>query len=136
MINMDFLAMRKAKGWTQIQAAKECGVSANAWIKWECGGGTPNEESMKRIRSAFSITVKDFAVLRPMEPDEWEDDKDWLAKRLCFLYEVRQFSYGNYPKLQEEIQEMYECFGSDNCIIGKANELFYNGSGKPTFYKR
>ena len=78
---------------------------------------------MEKVTDMLQIKENSFDVLRAYNPEEWVQDKDWLANRLCFLYERRYSSY--YPDLQEEIQKIYEYFGTDNYIMGKASELFY-----------
>ena len=50
-------ALRKQKGLTQEQLAKELYVSRTAISKWESGRGYPNIDSLKEIAKFFSVTV-------------------------------------------------------------------------------
>lgn len=52
--------MRKQKGLTQEELAKELYVSRAAVSKWESGRGYPNIDSLKAIAKVFSVTVDDL----------------------------------------------------------------------------
>lgn len=49
--------LRKQKGLTQEELAKELYVSRTAVSKWESGRGYPNLESLKAMAKFFSVTV-------------------------------------------------------------------------------
>ena len=49
--------LRKKKGLTQEQLAKELFVSRTAVSKWESGKGYPNIQSLKQIADLFSVTI-------------------------------------------------------------------------------
>jgi transcriptional regulator with XRE-family HTH domain len=49
--------LRKQKGMTQEELAKELHVSRTAVSKWESGRGYPNIDSLKAIANVFSVTV-------------------------------------------------------------------------------
>ena len=52
--------LRKQKGITQEELAKELFVSRTAISKWESGRGYPNIESLKLIAKFFSVTVDEL----------------------------------------------------------------------------
>lgn len=52
--------LRKRKGLTQEQLAKELYVSRTAVSKWESGRGVPNIESLKGISEYFSVSVDEL----------------------------------------------------------------------------
>ena len=55
--NKKLQELRKQKGLTQQELAKEIFVSRTAISKWESGRGYPNIDSLKRIAKLFSITI-------------------------------------------------------------------------------
>ena len=52
--------LRKAKGLTQEELAKELYVSRTAISKWESGKGYPNIDSLKEISKFFSVTIDEL----------------------------------------------------------------------------
>ncbi len=63
--NQKLQELRKQKGLTQEELAKELYVSRTAISKWESGRGTPSIASLKTIAEFFSLTVD--ALLSPDE---------------------------------------------------------------------
>ena len=57
--------LRKAKGLTQEELAKELFVSRTAISKWESGRGYPSIDSLKEISRCFSVTIDELIC-----PDE------------------------------------------------------------------
>lgn len=57
--------LRKSRGLTQEELAKELFVSRTAVSKWESGRGYPNIDSLKEISRYFSVSVD--ALLSPDE---------------------------------------------------------------------
>lgn len=54
--------------------------------------------------------MKDFMKYdKPYEVEEWEKDKDWLAKRQAFLWALREYNYNIYHNnnLSEELNDLY-----------------------------
>jgi len=45
--------LRKEKGWTQAEAAKNIGVSLAGYLLWERGVGKPNRENYEKLKKAF-----------------------------------------------------------------------------------
>ena len=52
--------LRKSRGLTQEELAKELYVSRTAVSKWESGRGYPGIESLKDISEFFSVSIDDF----------------------------------------------------------------------------
>ena len=73
--------LRKQKGLTQEELAKELFVSRTAISKWESGRGYPNIDSLKAISALFSVTVDEL-----LSGDELlsvaENDRKQTANRL------------------------------------------------------
>lgn len=59
-LNEKLQELRKQKGLTQEELAKELYVSRTAISKWESGRGTPNIESLRAIANFFSVTVDEL----------------------------------------------------------------------------
>ena len=64
LFNMNYKSLRKLKGLSQTQMAKEIGVSTSAWESWEHGLKQPNKDNMQKIKEVFS---KELAVLQAIE---------------------------------------------------------------------
>ncbi|MBQ8198562.1 MAG: helix-turn-helix transcriptional regulator [Lachnospiraceae bacterium] len=52
--------LRKSKGLTQEELAKELYVSRTAVSKWESGRGYPSIDSLKQIADYFSVTIDEL----------------------------------------------------------------------------
>lgn len=59
-LNEKIQELRKKKGLTQEELAKELYVSRTAISKWESGRGMPNIESLRAIAEFFSVTVDEL----------------------------------------------------------------------------
>ncbi|MCX7749347.1 MAG: helix-turn-helix domain-containing protein [Clostridia bacterium] len=55
---MDFKALRKSRGWSQMKAATELGISFITWQRWELGGCKPSEENIKKLKEVFANELK------------------------------------------------------------------------------
>ena len=64
-IGLSLRALRKAKAWSQEDAAHEVGVSTSAWGDWERGKHAPIDANWRRIEQAFGI---DAAQIRGQPP--------------------------------------------------------------------
>ena len=58
--NEKLVTLRKQKGWTQEELAKELYVSRTAVSKWESGRGFPGIESLRAIAKLFSISIDEL----------------------------------------------------------------------------
>lgn len=55
---MNLLELRKQKGLSQVQVAREVGVSINAYINWERGVMNPNIENKQKLEELFELERK------------------------------------------------------------------------------
>lgn len=83
--------LRKSRGLTQEELAREIFVSRTAVSKWESGRGYPNIDSLRELAKFFSVTVDEL-----LSPDEIisaaEEEKQELIGKytslLCFALDV------------------------------------------------
>lgn len=71
--------LRKSKGLTQEELAKDLFVSRTAISKWESGRGYPNIDSLKDIAKYFGVTVDDLLSKNQLLAVA-EEDKKQLKK--------------------------------------------------------
>ena len=76
--------LRKGKGLTQEELAKDLFVSRTAISKWESGRGYPNIDSLKDIAKYFGVTVDELLSKNQLLAVA-EEDKKQLKKRFCDL---------------------------------------------------
>lgn len=55
------ISLRKAKGWSQSDLAKQCGVSREMIGKYERNEAVPSIEAAKKIADAFGVSL-DYLV--------------------------------------------------------------------------
>lgn len=67
--------LRKKKGLTQEELAKELYVSRTAVSKWESGRGVPNIESLKAISKFFSVSIDELLSTDELLTIAQEDSK-------------------------------------------------------------
>ena len=46
---------RLAKNMTQIEVARELGVSVNTYRNWEYGGSNPTEENLQKLKEVLGV---------------------------------------------------------------------------------
>ena len=77
--NQKLQKLRKDKGLTQEELAKELFVSRTAISKWESAKGYPNIDSLKEISKFFSVSIDDLLsgeeILNIAEEDSKEKQK-------------------------------------------------------------
>ena len=76
--------LRKEKGMTQEQLAKELFVSRTAVSKWESGRGYPGIDSLKMISEYFGVTVDELLSGGEVLTIAQEDQKQ-RNQRICDL---------------------------------------------------
>lgn len=63
--------------------------------------------------------MKNYKSFRRLSPEEWENDKEWLGKRMSFLWDMRNY----YPDIyldNELSRELQDDFYGMNCNeVGK-----------------
>lgn len=70
--------------------------------------------------------MKDYRQYsKPYAPNKWENDKDWLARRLEFLWTLSDYYPDRYRELHfgNEKNELYEYYGTDDEIMRIASKL-------------
>lgn len=51
----DLSKLRKDKEMTQLDVAKLCGVTLNAYANWERGANKPSDDNLKKLKKIFKI---------------------------------------------------------------------------------
>lgn len=64
------LQLRKDRGWTQAEAARQAGVSDRLWQRWEGAESFPRLDSRRRLAETFAIDPAEFF---PPAPDRTAD---------------------------------------------------------------
>ena len=72
--------LRKNKGLTQEELAKELFVSRTAVSKWESGRGYPSIDSLKEISKFFSVTIDELICSQEFMTAAEKDKKETLSK--------------------------------------------------------
>lgn len=71
-------ALRKNKGWTQMQLAEQLHISDKAVSKWERGISFPDIELMEELAQVFQVDVAD--IIRGEEAGRAEHTVNELVK--------------------------------------------------------
>ena len=83
--------LRKSKGLTQEELAKELYVSRTAISKWESGRGYPNIDSLKEISRYFSVSIDELVcpdeIITAAENEKHETVKKYTAL-ICGLLDI------------------------------------------------
>ena len=66
-------ALRKAKGWTQLELAEKMGITDKAVSKWERDLSYPDIGSLPRLAEILGVSVEELMNLRK-EPEAGGDD--------------------------------------------------------------
>lgn len=74
-LNQKLVELRKKKGLTQEELAKELFVSRTAVSKWESGRGVPNIESLKAISKFFCVSIDELLSTDELLTIAQEDSK-------------------------------------------------------------
>jgi len=63
--------------------------------------------------------MKDYRYIGRYKPEEWEDDIDWLARRMDFIWDYRQFYTQDYLNngMCEELQQDF--YGINNSEVSR-----------------
>jgi|GEM_PF-3622771 len=56
-MNQSLVAARRAKGWSQRQAATEAGISPTHWAQLETGVREPSARVMRQISTVLGVPV-------------------------------------------------------------------------------
>ena len=83
--------LRKSKGLTQEELAKELYVSRTAISKWESGRGYPNIDSLKEISRYFSVSIDELIcpdeIITAAENEKHETIKKYTAL-ICGMLDI------------------------------------------------
>ena len=77
--------LRKKKGLTQEELAKELYVSRTAISKWESGKGYPNIDSLKEISRFFSVTIDELLSSEELITAAKDENRSNIGKMLDLL---------------------------------------------------
>ena len=83
--------LRKNKGLTQEELAKELFVSRTAVSKWESGRGYPNIDSLKEISRFFSVSIDELICSDEMITVAENEKKEFIGKYnslICGMLDV------------------------------------------------
>lgn len=103
MIANNILALRKAKGFTQIEFAKKLGVTQSAVSHWENGRTVPDTLQMFKIAELLEVTVDTLLAGANLEESISSNAKEETAfsnpKQQQILYELGNLS-------EEQLEEV------------------------------
>jgi transcriptional regulator with XRE-family HTH domain len=80
--------LRKTKGLTQEELAKELYVSRTAISKWESGKGYPNIDSLKEISKFFSVTIDELLSSEELITAAKDENRSNIGKMIDLLIGV------------------------------------------------
>ena len=83
--------LRKNKGMTQEELAKELFVSRTAISKWESGKGYPSIDSLKEISKFFSVTIDELLSSEELITAAKEENCTNLGKMTDLLIGLTDF---------------------------------------------
>lgn len=67
MINKNITRLRKSKGLTQVDFAKQLHVTQSAVSHWESGRSIPDTVQLFRIAEFFGVSVEDLSQIKVLE---------------------------------------------------------------------
>ena len=105
-------ALRKNKGWTQMQLAEQLHISDKAVSKWERGISFPDIELMEELAQVFQVDVAD--IIRGEEAGRAEHTVNELVKDtiVCAIWSFNRIQCREHSeKLYFGISFMHECSG-------------------------
>lgn len=82
-------AYRQGKGWTEYQLAEQSGLPQSTISSWYCKGAEPTVVSLKKICTAFGITLSQLFAGEE-EPVILTNPQKELLKRWAGLSEEQQ----------------------------------------------
>ena len=77
--------LRKAKGLTQEELAKQLYVSRTAISKWESGKGYPSIDSLKEISKYFSVTIDELLSSEELITAAKDENRSNIRKMIDLL---------------------------------------------------
>lgn len=67
MLNKNITRLRKSKGLTQVDFAKQLHVTQSAVSHWESGRSVPDTVQLFRIAEFFGVSVEELSDMKPIE---------------------------------------------------------------------
>lgn len=122
-IGKTIAALRKSKGWTQVELAEKLNVSDKAVSKWESEAGLPEIFQLPVMANLFDVSI-DYLMTGKTEEKLLLDDMD-SAKRKFYL--IKKDDVDNYVKYNYPARTYFDDFkGNDSAI----NAILANKSVK------
>lgn len=81
---------RKKYQLTQVELAKQLGVSFQSISKWETQSSLPDIEMLSRIADLFSVSLDELVDRKPSRIQNLKDKKGYWGKKLDYLKGTRQ----------------------------------------------
>jgi transcriptional regulator with XRE-family HTH domain len=111
--------LRKAKHWTQEQAADFAGVSARAWISWESGAITPRDSNLQQICEAFGCSFEDLGLDENTDPATSDIHAPLLSAFLTHDLSMRLLPLAfiarrSFAEVQERVSQTLQEFDAMN----------------------
>lgn len=115
MLNKNITRLRKSKGLTQVDFAKQLHVTQSAVSHWESGRSIPDTVQLFRIAEFFGVSVEDLSQIKvseettKVEPTKIENapaDRRAEAKELVESYDEETYqealNYLRYLKSKQK----------------------------------
>lgn len=119
-------ALRKSKGWTQIELAKRLNVTDKTVSKWESKRGLPEIEQFPILAKLFDVSI-DYLMTGKVDEQISLDDMD-SVKRMFYL--IKKDDVENYIKYDYPAKTYFNDFNGGNsaiaCIIEHKSKKIFN----------
>ena len=129
-IGKTIVALRKSKGWTQVELAERLNVSDKAVSKWESEGGLPEITQFPILAKLFDVSI-DYLMTGKVEEQIPLDDMD-SVKRMFYL--IKKDDVENYIKYDYPSKTYFDDFSSENsaiaCILENKSKKIFNACVK------
>ena len=93
-IGKTIAALRKSKGWTQVELAEKLNVSDKAVSKWESEAGLPEIFQLPVMANLFDVSI-DYLMTGKTEEKLLLDDMDSTKRK---FYLIKKDDVDNYVK--------------------------------------
>ena len=129
-IGKTIAALRKSKGWTQVELAERLNVTDKAVSKWESEGGLPEITQFPILAKLFDVSI-DYLMTGKVDEQIPLDDMD-SVKRMFYL--IKKDDVENYIKYDYPGKTYFDDFNSGNsaiaCIIENKSKKIFNACVK------
>lgn len=123
-LGAQLLELRKARGWSQEDAAHEIGVGVKTWRLWERAKTLPYDSNIRRLAEVFEVDPDYFGQLRPAPLGlDVESAAEPLAETLAQLL-AAVTKQNELLERQSEVLERIEArLGEDRGVRDEIAEL-------------